>query len=131
MKYVDFLLQRDERGIRVKAVQSGTAEMLRDLTQQIERLGLLPMNELGSRIQEALHGWGYERERDYNDTLALPLSERVMFMSADGDRGAILIVELPVTVSPAHESDLIELARTWLASIELIDVEIRLVTSTN
>jgi hypothetical protein len=80
MKYVDFLLQRDERSIRVKAVQSWTAEM---------------------------------------------------FMSADGDHGPVLIVEIPVTVSPAHESELFELARTWLASIELVDVEIRVTTSTH
>ena len=72
--YLDYLLERDKRGIRVKAVTGATADVVRELMPTFsEQPGRLWINKLGRLIQERLHDWGYECGRNYDDTLALPV----------------------------------------------------------
>jgi len=125
MQYVDFLLQCDERGVRVYAVFASTPKLRADHIRKAAReRALQPLTGLGRAIQQALHLRGYAPDADYDAPRQLELGERVSFSAHDCDNGPTLILELPAALSAADEADLIDASRVWLMSVGLSNVQV-------
>lgn len=124
MPFIDYMVAPGEAGIRVETVVAATLEALRKRTKEFENLGYRSLNELAQRIHRLLYKWGYVRDRDYSDTLARPVGERVRFGSAS----SCLFVVLPCAVLPAEKKSLIRLTRAWLTDQGRHNVEVVLAT---